>query len=219
MDNNFDQADHNRVRRIPQRGHYDRETIYPIVDEAPICHVGFVDDDRPFVIPTIHGRDGDTIYLHGAKASRMLKRIEAGGEVCITVTHLDGLVLARSVFHHSMNYRSAMLFGKGRIVEDEDEKMKALAVVTEHVMPGRWTNARQPNPMEMKATTVVAVDIDLASAKVRVGPPGDDDEDYVLPVWAGVIPIRQQALAPVNDPLLADGIPVPDYVDAYINSQ
>jgi nitroimidazol reductase NimA-like FMN-containing flavoprotein (pyridoxamine 5'-phosphate oxidase superfamily) len=215
----FEQADRNRVRRIPQRGHYDRETIYPIVDEAPICHVGFIDDGRPFVIPTIHGREGDTIYLHGAKASRMLKVIEAGGEVCITITHLDGLVLARSVFHHSMNYRSAVLFGKGRIVEDEDEKMNALAVVTEHVMPGRWTHARQPNPKEMNATTVVAVDIDLASAKVRVGPPGDDDEDYALPVWAGVVPIRQQALAPVDDPLLSDGIPVPDYVDAYINRQ
>ena len=219
MAEDFNQTDRNQVRRVPQRGHYDRETIYPIIDEAPICHVGFVDDGRPFVIPTIHGREGDTIYLHGAKASRMLKLIEAGGEVCITVTHLDGLVLARSVFHHSMNYRSAVLFGKGRIVEDEDEKMNALAVVTEHVMPGRWTHARQPNPKEMNATTVVAVDIELASAKVRVGPPGDDDEDYALPVWAGVVPIRQQALATEDDPLLKNGIPVPDYVDAYINGQ
>ena len=215
----FEKSDLNRVRRVPQRSHYDRETIYAIVDEAPICHVGFVQDDRPFVIPTIHARMGDSLVLHGAPASRILKQIEAGNEVCITVTILDGLVLARSVFHHSMNYRSAVLFGRGRIIDDASEKMEALEVLTDHVMPGRWQDARTPNAKELKATTVVAISIELASAKVRAGGPSDEEEDYALPVWAGVVPMRQQALPPIDDSLLGDGLPVPDYVRAYIGEE
>ncbi|MEZ4671052.1 MAG: pyridoxamine 5'-phosphate oxidase family protein [Anaerolineae bacterium] len=205
----------NKIRRMPERGHYDRETIYPIVDEALICHVGIVMDGQPFVIPTIHARHEDTIDLHGAKASRLLKQVEAGNPLCITVTLLDGIVFARSVFHHSMNYRSAVLFGHGYILENAEEKWAALEVLTEHVARGRWTDARQPTPKEMNATTVVAVPIESASAKIRTGPPGDDDEDYALSVWAGVLPLPQQPLAPIDDPKLAEGIDPPDYIRTY----
>jgi nitroimidazol reductase NimA-like FMN-containing flavoprotein (pyridoxamine 5'-phosphate oxidase superfamily) len=215
----FDQADRNRVRRVAHRGHYDAETIYAIIDASPICHVGFVDDGKPFVIPTIHARLDDSLVFHGAPASRMMKCIEAGEEVCVTITLLDGLVLARSVFHHSMNYRSAVLFGRGKLIADNTRKLEALAVLTEHIMPGRWDDARRPNDKEMKATKVVELPIDLASAKVRTGGPGDEEEDYVLPVWAGVIPLRQQALTPIDDELLADGIAVPDYITDYVNNK
>ncbi|MEZ4559705.1 MAG: pyridoxamine 5'-phosphate oxidase family protein [Caldilineaceae bacterium] len=198
----FAQDERNRVRRLPARGVYDRATIYAIVDAAPICHVGFAVDGQPYVIPTIHARVDDTIFLHGAKASRLLKHVEAGHPLCVTVTHLDGLVLARSVFHHSMNYRSAMLFGRGELVTDADAKWAALEAITEHVMPGRWADARQPTAKEMSATTVVAMAIESASAKSRSGPPGDDEEDYALPVWAGVLPLQTQALPLEVDPLL-----------------
>ncbi len=181
----YAKTDFNQVRRLPKRADYDRETVQAIVDASAICHVGFVVEGRPFVIPTIHARIGEVVYFHGAPASRMLKTIRDGASLCITVTHLDGLVLARSAFHHSMNYRSAMLFGTGRLVDDETEKWDALHAITEAVMPGRWDDARQPNPKEMAATLVVAMPIEYASAKVRTGPPGDDEEDYALPVWAG----------------------------------
>jgi len=211
----YAKTDINQVRRLAKRADYDRETVLAIVDAAPICHVGFVFEGRPFVIPTIHGRVGEVIYFHGAPASRMLKQIQAGAELCVTVTHLDGLVLARSAFHHSMNYRSAMLFGTGRLVEEAAEVWDALRAITEHVMPGRWDDARQPSPAELAATKVVALQIEHASAKVRTGPPGDDEEDYALPVWAGVLPLAHTALDPVDDPRLAPGIPVPDYVRIY----
>ncbi len=207
----------NRVKRLAERGQYDKAVIYPIVDEAIICHVGFVVGDQPFVIPTIHARRDDTILFHGAKASRLLKHIQAGNPLCVTVTLLDGLVMARSVFHHSMNYRSAVLYGHGQLIEPGRGKMEALRLISEAVMPGRWDDARQPTRKEMNATTVVAMPIDSASAKVRVGPPGDDDEDYALPVWAGVVPIGQQIGRPIDDPLLNKGINVPDYIADFVN--
>ena len=208
----YAKTDINQVRRLPKRADYDRETVQAIVDASAICHVGFVVEGRPFVVPTIHARIGEVVYFHGAPASRMLKTIRDGANLCITVTHLDGLVLARSAFHHSMNYRSAMLFGIGRLVDDETEKWDALHAITEAVMPGRWEDARQPNPKEMAATLVVAMPIEYASAKVRTGPPGDDEEDYALPVWAGVLPLALTPQAPIDDPLLSPGIPVPAYI-------
>ena len=211
----FAQEEHNRVRRLPARGAYDKATIYAIVDAAPICHVGFAVDGQPYVIPTIHARVDDTVFFHGAKASRLLKHMKAGRPLCVTVTHLDGLVLARSVFHHSMNYRSAILFGQGEIVTDADAKWAALEAITEHVLPGRWADARRPTAKEMQATTVVAMAIESASAKTRSGPPGDDEEDYALPVWAGVLPLQVQALPLEADPRLRAGIEVPDYVAHY----
>jgi len=211
----YPQIDRNRVRRLPARASYDAETIYPILDEALICHVGFVADGQPFVIPTIHARLGDTIVLHGAKASRLLKHAVTGEPLCITCTIVDGLVLARSVFHHSMNYRSAVVFGRGRLAESDEEKWAVLEAITEHVMPSRWSDARQPNEIEMNATSVVLVDIDEATAKVRTGPPGDDEEDYALPIWAGVLPTPIVPSTPVDDPRLGAGIGVPGYVDAF----
>lgn len=211
----FAKTAQNKVRRMPERGHYDRETIYPIIDEALICHVGFVADDQPFVIPTIHARHEDTIYLHGAKASRLLKQVQAGNPICITITLLDGIVFARSVFHSSMNYRSVVLFGKGQVLETDDEKLAALEVLTEHIARGRWMDARQPSQKELDSTTVVAVPIESASAKIRTGPPGDEDEDYALPVWAGVLPLPSQPLAQLDDPQLRAGITAPDYITRY----
>lgn len=192
---------------MPKRGHYDRETIYGILDAGFLCHVGFSIDGQPFVIPTGYGREGDRIYIHGSAASRMLKNLDAGVPVCVTVTHLDGLVLARSAFHHSMNYRSAVVFGTARVVPDE-EKEHALFVISEYILKGRWAEVRGPNAKEMKATLVLAIDIEEASAKVRTGPPGDDEEDYELPVWAGVLPVTQVYGPPIDDPLLREGIEV-----------
>ena len=209
-------AERNRVRRLPARGAYDRETIYGIVDEAIICHVGLVQDGQPFVIPTIHARNGDRLLFHGAPASRLIQHIAAGHEICVAITILDGLVLARSVAHHSMNYRSVVLFGRGEIVADAREKLDALEAITEHVMPGRWTDAPPPTFAELAATTVVALSIEAASAKIRSGPPGDDAADYAQPIWAGVVPIRQVALSPMPDPQLADGFAVPDYIQRYV---
>ena len=212
----FDRTDLNRVRRLPARGQYDRATIDAIVDEALICHVAFAVDGQPFVIPTIHARMRDEIVLHGAPASRLLKYIVAGNPVAIAVTLVDGLVLARSVFHSSMNYRSAVLFGRGRLVEDEAEKLAALQVISEHLARGRWADARQPTQSELDATAVVAIAIDSASAKVRTGPPGDDEDDYALPIWAGVLPFQLQPQTPVPDPRLADDIAIPTYVTNYV---
>lgn len=208
----------NRVRRMPERGQYDKTAIYAIVDAAPICHVGFEADGQPFVMPTIHARVGDTLVLHGAKASRLLKHVAAGKPMCVTVTLLDGLVLARSVFHSSMNYRSAVLFGRGQLLEEEGAKLAALEAVSEHLLPGRWADARKPTRKELDATAVVAIAIESASAKVRVGPPNDDEEDYALPIWAGVVPYRLQPLAPVVDPRLDGSIVAPPYLtDIYRN--
>jgi len=216
---NFEITAQNRVARVPDRGAYDKETIYPIIDEALICHVGLVQDGQPFVIPTLHARQDDTLLLHGATTSRLMKYAQSGQPLCVTITLVDSLVLARSVFHHSMNYRSAVLFGRGRLVEQEDEKLRALQAFTEHILPGRWDDARPPNAVEMKATAVVAMPIELASAKIRTGPPGDDDEDLTLPVWAGLLPIEQQFSPPENAPDLSDNIPVPAYVSDYLKNR
>lgn len=207
----FERTPRNTVRRLPARAAYDREQIYAIVDAAPICHVGFVQEGQPYVIPTIHARLGDTLVFHGAPASRLLKHIAAGEPLCVAVTVLDGIVLARSVFHHSMNYRSAVLFGRGRILEGE-EKWQALEAITEHVWPGRWGEARQPTPQELKATLVVGMEIESASAKVRTGPPKDDEADYALPIWAGVVPVSLVYGEPEPDPHLAPGIAPPPSV-------
>ena len=204
------------VRRLPERGVYDDAAINSILDEALICHVGFVaDDGYPVVIPTIHARSGATLYLHGSPASRMLRTVKQGADVCVTVTLVDGLVLARSVFHHSMNYRSVVIFGKPREVTDAAEKMRALEVITEHVAHGRWADARHPNDQEFHGTTVLALEIDETSAKARTGPPGDDEEDYELPIWAGEVPVTTTFGEPLPDPQLNDGILPPDYVTDY----
>ena len=204
-----------RLQRVPERGVYELDRIYQIVDEALICHVGFVQVGQPYVIPTIHARDGDKLLFHGATSSRLMKHIKEGHNLCVTITILDGLVIARSIFHHSMNYRSAVLFGKGKQLEDPDEALRALELLTEHVMPGRWDDCRLPNEKEMKATSVVSISIDAASAKIRSGPPNDDEEDYGLPYWAGVFPIRQSFLTPEADPRLESGIPLPAYIETY----
>lgn len=211
----FEKTDRNRVRRLPKRGDYTAETINKIIDEALICHVGFVSDEQPFVIPTLHVRDGNSLLLHGATTSRLLRHMETGAPLCITFTLIDALVMARAVFHHSMNYRSVVVFGQGELVNDPEEKYEAMRVFTEKIMPGRWDDARQPTPNEVKATSIVRVDMDSASAKIRTGPPGDDDEDYALPIWAGIIPIRQEIDLPINDPPLPDNIPVPNYIYEY----
>jgi nitroimidazol reductase NimA-like FMN-containing flavoprotein (pyridoxamine 5'-phosphate oxidase superfamily) len=212
----FPKSTRNTVKRIPKRGRYDRATIYEILDAAFLCHVGFSIDGQPFVIPTAYGREGDTIYLHGATTSRMLVLLQKGLPVCLTVTRLDGLVLARSAFHHSMNYRSAVVFGQATLVPDE-QKERALEVISEQILRGRWAETRKPYPKELKATTVLAVTIEEASAKIRTGPPGDEPEDYELPIWAGVLPIRQTFGEPEADPLLLEGIPLSPSVQREIN--
>ena len=204
-----------KIKRLPDRAEYDRETIHGILDEALICHIGFVMDGQPYVIPTIHARVGDTLYLHGSAASRMLRTLGKGANACVTVTLLDGLVLARSAFHHSMNYRSVVILGPLEEVIDPDERNKVLDAIVEHIIPGRLAEARRPNRKELKATIVVKIQISEASAKIRTGPPGDDDEDYDLPVWAGVIPLSLQPGKPIPDPLLKEGIDMPDYVTKY----
>ena len=180
-----------------------------------ICQVGFAEKGQPYVIPINYARVEDTLVLHGAKASRLLKHIEAGHPVCVTATLVDGLVLARSVFHHSVNYRSVVLFGKGRPVEEEQEKLAALKAITEHLIPGRWQEARLPNHKELNATRVVSIKIDEASAKIRMGPAVDEQEDYALPVWAGVLPLQEIPLSPIRDEPLREDIPVPEYIAGY----
>ena len=202
------------LRRLPQRGHFDRPTVYAILDEALVCHVGFVADGQPFVIPTIHARVEDRLYVHGSAASRMLKTVKEGVPVCLTATLLDGLVLARSAFHHSMNYRSVVVLGEARAVADEREKWDALHAIVEHVAPGRWAEVREPSVKEMAATLVLRLPIEEASAKVRTGPPLDDEEDYASPSWAGVLPLRLVPGTPEPDPLLPAGRPLPPSVAA-----
>lgn len=188
-----------RLRRLPQRGVFDRDAVHAIIDEAYVCHVGARLADRPMVQPTIHWRDGETLYIHGSSKNGLFAALEKGEEACITVTHFDGLVLARSAFHHSVNYRCAMIFGTARKVTDETEKMAALTALIERIAPGRWSEVRPPNVQEMKATTVLAFPITEVSAKVRAGPPVDDAEDYALPVWAGVVPFELRAGKPIAD--------------------
>jgi hypothetical protein len=203
------------VRRLPQRGVYDRAAVHEILDAGMICHVGFVIDGQPFVIPTIYVRIGERVCVHGSRASRMLRALASGMEACITVTLVDGLVLARSAFHHSMNYRSVVVFGTGAAVEEPLEKLEVLRALSEHVLPGRWREVRQPNDSELMQTAVIAVPMREASAKIRTGPPKDDEEDYALPVWAGLLPLRQVASDPIPDPRLPEDIKVPDYVASY----
>jgi hypothetical protein len=203
------------IKRLPQRGNYDRSLIEQILDEALICQVGFVVEGQPFVIPTAYGRVGDRLYIHGAPASRMLRTLKAGVEVCVTVTLLDGLVLARSAFHHSMNYRSVVIFGKATVVEAATEKLEALRAFTEHIVPGRWAEVRSPTAQELAGTLVLSLPLTEASAKVRTGPPSDDEADYALPVWAGELPLRLTTLTPVADPQLPPEVELPAYVQEY----
>jgi nitroimidazol reductase NimA-like FMN-containing flavoprotein (pyridoxamine 5'-phosphate oxidase superfamily) len=204
-----------RVVREPDRGVYDRETAYRILDEAFLCHVGFVVDGQPLVIPTSFGRKEDSLYIHGSAASRMLRQMKAAVPAWVTVTLLDGLVLARSVFNHSMNYRSVVILGRATLVENPEEKLAALRVLAEHILPGRWDDARHPNERELKATLVLRVPIEEFSSKVRTGPPIDDEEDYSFPTWAGVIPLEMTIGKAINDPRLDSDRTVPDYVGNY----
>ena len=206
---NPDSNARSKIKRLKERGSYDKETIYKIIDEAYYCHVSFVIDGQPYIIPTIHARIDDEIILHGSVASRMLKHIQAGSKVCIAITHLDGLVLARSVFHHSMNYRSVVMFGNGKLITGKEEKIKAAKAITDHIIPGRWDDARRLNQKELDSTSFVSITIEDASAKMRTGPPLDEEDDYQLPVWAGVIPITQLKGNPVSDPKLAKNINLP----------
>jgi len=199
------QSSRSKVKRVPNRGHYDRQTVYDILDQAFVAHVGFVVDQQPFVIPMAYGREGDKLYLHGANTSRLITEVSKGIPTCVTVTHIDGIVLARSVFHHSVNYRSVVVFGKAKLVGDAS-KMHALEVVTDHIVKDRWSAARQPNAKELKATAVLELTIDEASAKIRTGPPKDDTEDYKLSVWAGVIPMVTNMEPPVPDDQLSPKI-------------
>jgi nitroimidazol reductase NimA-like FMN-containing flavoprotein (pyridoxamine 5'-phosphate oxidase superfamily) len=205
-------TDRTKVRRMPKRASYDRETIHAILDEALVCHVGFVVNGTPVVIPTIQWREGDTLYVHGSAASRMLRSLKDGVDACVTVTLIDGLVLARSAFHHSMNYRSVVVFGKAREVVGE-EKLSALEGLVEHVMRGRSRDVRAPNELELKQTLVLALPLDEASAKIRTGGPVDDEEDYALPIWAGVVPLRLTRGEPIAD----EGVTaeVPEYLREY----
>jgi hypothetical protein len=211
----FTPTERTQVHRLPKRGVYDREAVYRILDEGLVCHIGFVAEGQPVVIPTGYGRKDETLYVHGSPASRMFRALGKGADVCVTVTLVDGLVLARSAFHHSMNYRSVVIFGKATVVEDAAAKREALRVFTEHVAPGRWQEVRQPSEKELNATTVLALPLEEVSAKVRTGPPIDDEEDYALRVWAGVLPLDLTPDTALPDDRLPKEIAVPEYVRRY----
>lgn len=198
-----------RVRRLPKRGAYDRAAIDPILDEALIAHLGFVADGQPYVIPTLHARVGDSVYVHGSAASRALKHLAQGFPACLTVTLVDGIVLARSIFNHSLNYRSVVILGHAEPVTERKEKLEALVAFSERILPGRWDEVREPSAKELKSTSILRLPITEASAKVRSGPPGDDEADYAIPVWAGVIPTALVRGTPVPDPRLAFDLPAP----------
>jgi len=210
----FTPTERTTLKRLPKRGQYDHAIVFGILDEGFICHVGFVSEGKPIVIPTAYARIGEDLYIHGSAASRMLRSLEAGIDVCLTVTLVDGLVLARSAFHHSINYRSVVIFGTAKLVEDPAEKLKALHAFTDHIVPGRWQEVRPPTESELRATTVLRLSLVEVSAKVRTGPPIDDEEDYQLPVWAGVVPLTIQAGIPIDDERL-NGIEPPDYARNY----
>jgi nitroimidazol reductase NimA-like FMN-containing flavoprotein (pyridoxamine 5'-phosphate oxidase superfamily) len=209
-DSAFPQTPQNTVKRLPKRGAYDHETVYSILDANLLCHVAFVQEDQPYIIPTLYAREEDTLYLHGASTSRMLAHAESGAPLCIAVTEVNALVLARSVFNHSVNYRSVVAFGRGRLVRDEAEKMRGLTYFTEKLLPGRWQDVRPPNPVEMKATALIAVELETASAKIRTGDPKDEPEDVNLPIWAGLLPLRQGYEAP--QPSADNRSPLPAYL-------
>ncbi len=199
-----------QVKRLAKRGVYDKAQVHAILDEGFICHVGFAVEGQPYVIPTGYARVGETVYIHGSAASRMLRTLDEGVDVCLTVTLVDGFVLARSAFHHSMNYRSVVVLGKARLVTDTQEKLAALRSFTNHILPGRWEEVRQPTEQELKATSVLALPLEEVSAKVRTGPPIDDEEDYAFPVWAGVVPLRARVAEPVPDARVPAGIAAVD---------
>ena len=215
MPEGFTPTERTRVVREPHRGAYDRETIYAILDEGFVCHVGFATGEQPFVIPTLYARVGDAIYFHGSAASRMLRGAATGIPVCVTVTLTDGFVLARSVFNHSMNYRSVVALGKATLVEGPAEKLEALRAFTEKILPGRWEDARQPSEKELKATSILKLALSEVSAKIRSGPVQDDEEDYALKVWAGIVPLKLQTEEPIRDERCDPAIPTPGYATHY----
>jgi nitroimidazol reductase NimA-like FMN-containing flavoprotein (pyridoxamine 5'-phosphate oxidase superfamily) len=211
----FPQTERTTLKRLPKRGVYDRQLVYGILDEGFICHVGFAVEGQPFVIPTGYARVDEQLFIHGSQVSRMLRTLSSGIDVCVAVTLVDGLVLARSAFHHSINYRSVVMFGHATIVDDREAKLAALFAFSEQVIPGRWNDVREPTEQELRATTVLSLPLVEVSAKVRTGPPIDDDEDYALNVWAGVLPLKIQAGAPINDPRLPEAIAPPSYTLEY----
>lgn len=212
----FTPTERTTLKRLPKRGEFDRSVVYEILDEAFVCHVGFVADGKPVVIPTSFGRIDDDLYIHGSAASRMLRSLAEGIEVCVTVTLIDGLVLARSAFHHSINYRSVVVFGRATVVAEQDEKIKALHAFTDHIVDERWRDVRPPTENELQATVVLKLPLAEVSAKTRTGPPIDDDEDYALPIWAGVVPMALTAGPPVADDRVLAGIEVPEYAREYV---
>jgi len=215
MSDVYEPTERTTIKRLPARGSFDRKVVHEILDEGMICHLGFVVDGQPFVIPTIYVRIDETLYVHGSPASRMLRTLEQGVPACVTVTHVDGLVLARSAFHHSMNYRSVVVLGTATAVSDQTKKHGVLHALSDHLIRGRWEEIRHPSADELRRTLVLAIPIEEASAKIRVGPPSDDEEDYALPVWAGVLPLRIMPLVPIADPRLSPGIDVPPYAARY----
>ena len=215
----FTPTEKTRVKRLHERGHYDRETVYAILDAGFICHVGYIIDDQPYVTPTSYWREGDRVYWHGSSASRMLRTISKGIKVCLTVTHLDGLVLARSGFHSSINYRAVMAFGEAEVITDARHKEAALKAFVEHVTPGRWALLRPVTGQELKGTTVLSMKLDEVSAKVRSGPPKDDEEDYALPIWAGVLPLRVTSGPPEADPRLTTDLQIPEHARKFALEQ
>jgi nitroimidazol reductase NimA-like FMN-containing flavoprotein (pyridoxamine 5'-phosphate oxidase superfamily) len=208
-------TDDTKLHRLPERGHYDRDTVHAILDEGIVAHVGLMANGRPVVIPMVYGREGDILYIHGSAASRLLRQGKAGNQLCVTVTLVDGLVLARSPFHHSVNFRSVVVMGAGTFVDDPLDKHRILDLITEHVVPGRIEGVRSHTEKELRATLVLALPINEASAKLRSGPPVDDDEDYVLDHWAGVIPLGVSVGDPIPDPRLTPGIELPDHVSEW----
>lgn len=212
MTDNLERTSKTTIKRHPERGHYDRAVLNSILDEALVSHVGFVSDGQPYVIPMLHARSGDTLYLHGSTGSRAMRALRNGTDVCVTTTLLDGLVLARSVYHHSMNYRAVVVLGKPRDVTDPMEKLNAMRCLVDHVLPGRWGDAREPNDGELKATMIAALAIDEASAKIRTGPPADAKDDLALPVWAGVIPLGLSRGEPIAD----NGAAMPEYLRGFL---
>jgi nitroimidazol reductase NimA-like FMN-containing flavoprotein (pyridoxamine 5'-phosphate oxidase superfamily) len=213
--NTFTKTERTTLKRLPKRAEYDREAVGRILDEGFICHVGFIAEGQPYVIPTGYARVGDTLFIHGSQASRMLRTVSKGIDVCVTVTLVDGLVLARSAFHHSMNYRSVVVLGRATLVVEGPEKLAALRALSQHMIPGRWDEVRGPNETEMKATMVLSLPLSEVSAKVRTGPPLDDEEDYGMEVWAGVIPLGLGTGQPVSDPRLPEDIQPPNYATMY----
>lgn len=204
---NYEPTDRTKVTRLPKRAVYNKAQVHSILDEGFFCHVGFTVEQQPYVIPTGYVRAGEKLYIHGSAASRMLRRLDQGVEVCVTVTLVDGLVLARSAFHHSVNYRSAIMLGTARLVSDREEKIDALRRFTNHIVPGRWDEVRHPNDQELKATSVLVLPLEEVSAKVRIGPPIDEEEDYALPIWAGVVPVHARVADPIPDERIASAAP------------